>query len=253
MTLAEGALVFAAGAGAGFVNSLVGGGSFISFPALVLVGVPPVTASATNTFALWPSGAAAWWAYRRELVSSKSILIAYGISSVVGAVAGAALLLSTPEKLFVRVVPWLLLLATVTFTVGPLLRRGSTRETAPTTTMSLVIGVVLQFVISIYGGYFGGGMGIMMLAAWTVLQLGNVHAMNALRSVLSAVINGAAAIAFVATRNVAWEQGLVVMVAATLAGYFGAAWLRKRNPASVRVVVVVIAWAVTGYFFWRGS
>jgi uncharacterized membrane protein YfcA len=250
MTLAQGALVFAGGAGAGFVNSLVGGGSFVSFPVLVLVGVPAVTASATNTFSLWPSGATAWWAYRRELATPTRVLVAFASSSVAGAVLGAVLLMFTSDRQFTTVVPWLLLVATVTFTVGPLLRRAGA-DAMPLSAPGFVIGIVVQFLISVYGGYFGGGMGIMMLAAWTVLRLGNVHAMNALRSLLSAVINGAAAIAFVATRNVAWPEGLTAMAGASLAGYFGARWLRTQNPAVVRTIVMVIAWVVTGYFFWR--
>ncbi len=251
MTATSAAWIFGGGLIAGFLNSLVGGGTFISFPALMFAGVPPISANATNTFALWPAGAASAVAYRRDFNQSRGVLAAFGAASLAGGIVGGLLLLKTPEQFFARLVPWLLLFATALFTVGPRLRGRVVPGDGSGGGGAAVAGIALQFFISIYGGYFGGGMGIMMLAAWSLLGLGNIHAMNALRSLLSTLINGAAAVAFAVSGAIAWQAGIVMTVAATAAGYLGAAWARQLDPRHVRRLVVVVAWGMTVYFFVR--
>lgn len=241
------------GALGGALNALVGGGSFVAFPALLFAGVPPVMANATTTFALWPGGIASAWAYRRDLAATgRDEWLAFGAASLAGGAIGALLLLRTPEATFVRLVPLLLLFATLLFTFGPrLVERLRARAGAPRPSVRLTAGMALQLAISIYGGYFGGGMGIMMLAAWSLLGLLDIHAMNGLRTVLATLLNGVALLLFVLSDSVAWRPGVVVMGAATVAGYAGAAAARKLPPARARKLVLVIAWLMTAYFFVR--
>jgi uncharacterized membrane protein YfcA len=241
-------LFFAAALG-GALNSVAGGGSFIAFPALLFSGVAPVVANATNTVALWPAGLASAFAYRRELPGPRSTLIVLSTSSLVGGVAGAVLLLKTSETTFVHLLPWLLLVATVLFTFGKQLTSrlpaaGSSRGT-------LVAVACAQTVIAVYGGYFGGGMGILMLATLSFMGMTNIHAMNAMKTILSTVINGVAVIAFVIAGAVAWRPGSVMVVGGILGGYVGATLARRIAPARVRTFVGAVAWAMTAYFFLR--
>jgi uncharacterized protein len=252
MSLPDAAWILGGGVLAGMLNALVGGGTFISFPALMFAGISPVSANATNTFALWPSGAASAVAYRRDFAQSRSLILVFSCASLAGGAVGGLLLLHTSERLFARLVPWLLLFATAVFTLGPRLRAQDEKSVRTTAAPAVMVAWgMVQLAVSIYGGYFGGGMGIMMLAAWSLLGLGNIHAMNALRSLLSALINGAAAVAFIASGVIAWRAGILMAVSATAAGYFGAAWARKLDPKRVRLAVVAIAWGITLYFFAR--
>lgn len=251
MTFGAMAWLVCGGILAGLLNAVVGGGTFLSFPALVFAGVPPLSANATNTLALFPAGGASALAYRHDFAESRSTLVSYAVASIAGGAAGGVLLLNTPEEVFRKLVPWLLLFATLVFSFGPRLR--SIREDAAPALepVRLGLGAVIQFAISVYGGYFGGGMGILMLAAWSLLQTGNIHSMNALRSLLSALINGTAAVAFVITGVIAWRSCGVLAVAATASGYVGAAAVRRLDPVWVRRFVVAVAWGMTIYFFFR--
>lgn len=243
-------LLFLVAALGGALNAVVGGGSIVAFSALLLAGVPPVTANATTTFALWPAFAASAVAYRRELRPPRPLLLAFAAASMVGGALGALSLLRTPTSVFARLVPWLLLVASALFTFGGAvsarLRRDATAGHA-----TIVGGTLVQLVIAIYGGYFGGGMGIAMLAAWTALGMTDLHAMNGLRTLLAVLINGVALCAFVAAGVIAWRPGLLMAVSASAAGYFGAAYIRRLDPRWVRRFVIAVAWAMTAYFFVR--
>jgi uncharacterized membrane protein YfcA len=248
-------LLLAAAALGGGLNSVVGGGSFVTFPALVLVGVAPVSANATSTLVLVPGALASTVAYRAHLRQPRGVMPCFVAASLVGGLLGAALLLRTRDT-FARLVPWLLLGATVLFTVGPLvtrrLRLAPAEGAAAVTPRALAVGTVVQLAISIYGGYFGGGMGIMMLALWSLVGLRDIHAMNGLRTLVGALLNMVAFTAFALAHAIAWRPGLLMAVAATLAGYGGAAIARRASPKWMRRFVVAVAWAMTGYFFVRG-
>jgi uncharacterized protein len=177
---------------------------------------------------------------RRELVP-------LGIASVAGGLVGSVLLLRTSDRTFVLLIPWLLLLAASLFSFGGYVtRRVSARAQA-----SLRFAVIVQLVISLYGGYFGGGMGIMMLAVLSLLGMSDIHRMNALKTALATLINGIAVIAFILAGAVDWPPGAVMIVGGILGGYAGASVARKVSPARVRVVVLIVAWTMTAYFFWR--
>jgi uncharacterized membrane protein YfcA len=234
------------------LNAVVGGGSFVAFPALLFAGVPAVSANATTAFALWPGALASIIAYRRELKQPPARLWWFGAASVAGGALGALLLMRTPNTTFVRIIPWLMLFATVAFTFGRALTRrlGLLGKGGASDGMgALVVGAAAQLFISIYGGYFGGGMGIVMLATWSLLGMSDLNAMNGLRTLLSALINGVAVAWFISAGAVSWRPGLVMVAGATCAGYGGAALARRIDPEWVRRFVMAVAWAMTGYFF----
>jgi uncharacterized membrane protein YfcA len=231
---------------AGLLNSLVGGGTFIGFPALVFYGVPPLQANATNSFAMTPTAIAGAIAYRKDLDQPKEQRWIIALASVIGGAVGGALLLLTPERRFSSLVPWLLLFATTIYSFGG---RIQARLASKGSRGGHTATAVLQLLVAIYGGYFGGGMGIMMLAAWSLLGMKNINAMNGLRSIASALINGVAVIAFVIAGAISWRPGLIMAVGATTSGYLGAAMARKVDPKWVRRSVVVIAWVMTATFF----
>ncbi len=242
--------LFGAAALAGALNSVAGGGSFISFPALVAAGVPPVMANTTNSVAVWPGMVAATFAYRDLMSEMRRTLLVLGITSFAGGLLGAILLLSTSDAGFMKLVPWLLLLATVVFTFGGRLAarlRNANEGTAlrePTAT-----AVLVQLVIATYGGYFGGGMGIMTMAVLGFLGMTDIHTMNGVKAVVTTVINGISVVAFIVAGKVAWAPGLLMAAGATASAYLGATLSRKIDPKWVRRFVVLTAWCMTAAFF----
>jgi uncharacterized membrane protein YfcA len=246
-------LLFAAGI-AGALNAFVGGGSFISFPALLFVRVPPVLANATNTVALWPGLAASTLAYLKRLNVPMRLLAPLLITSIGGGWAGALLLLRTPQHTFLRIVPWLLLAGTLLFAFGGSIRglagnRGAEDDLRKTSWFAIILSSIAEFLISVYGGYFGAGIGFMSLAMLAMLGMRDIHAMGAIRTLLAVAINAAAVVTFVVAGAVLWPQ-CAVMVAGSLAGgWFGAHYAQKANPKKVRMVVICIGLAMSAYFF----
>jgi uncharacterized membrane protein YfcA len=217
----------------------------VAFPALLFAGVPPIPANATNTIALWPGAIASVVAYRRELGEVKRELLPLALAALAGGLVGSVLLLRTRESTFVLLIPWLLLFATVLFTFGGAVSRKLTHGArAP-----FAVVVIAQLAISVYGGYFGGGMGIMMLAVLTLLGMTHIHRMNALKNALGTLINGVAVVAFVIAGAVRWVPGVFMIVGGITGGYSGAAIARRVSPKYVRWVVIGIAWTMTAYFF----
>jgi len=233
---------------AGVMNAIAGGGTFITFPALVFTGVPSVIANASNAVALVPASFASAWGYRRDYQSVDNLSFRAMVAvSLVGGVAGAILLVVTPEATFDGLVPWLLLGATIVFAFGPTLipKLRAHFHIGPSTLL------FLQFLVGIYGGYFGGAMGIVMLAVYSLFGLTNLNAMNALKSLLAGFINGVAVIVFAATGNVVWKQTLVMMVFAIAGGYLGAHYGRRLPQKYLRALIILISTSVTIAFFAR--
>ncbi|WP_394837400.1 sulfite exporter TauE/SafE family protein [Pendulispora rubella] len=252
MTIAQGALLFAVATVAGALNSVAGGGSFLTFPALIFAGVPPVIANATNSVAVWPGGVAGAFAYRTELHEMRRELVALSASSFLGGLVGALLLLRTSDAAFMGLVPWLLLAATSLFSFGGIVtQRVRSFSTGAPVSPHAQLGslVAVQFVIGVYGGYFGGGMGIMMLASLAVMGMTRIHAMNALKTVLTTVINGIAIVAFIAAGKIAWGYALLMAIGATGGGYMGAFAARMSDPKWMRRFILLVAWAMTAWFF----
>lgn len=252
LTLETAIFLFIAGALGGALNSVAGGGSFIAFPALLFTGVPPIPANATNTIALWTAAAASGGAYRKRLDVPRRVLVPLIATSLVGGLAGAFLLLKTPAHTFMRVLPWLTLGATLLFAFGKKLAGGRKSVIEHEATVTALAGATLfQLVVAVYGGYFGGGMGIVMLAMLAVLGMTDIHAMNALKTVMGFVINGVAVVTFVAAGAVYWKDGIVMIAGGILGGYLGAHYAQKVPQVWIRVFVVLVGTGMTVYFFWK--
>lgn len=253
MSIVDALLLFLAAAGGGALNSVAGGGSFLTFPTLLFQGVSPIAANATSTVALWPGSLASASAYRHDLASSSRYLRSFSIASLIGGFIGAELLLHTSEGDFRAAVPWLLLFATLLFAFGGSLisryRKKQDDESQPPTRRSSVIAVTIQLVISIYGGFFGGGIGIMMLAAFTMLGMQNIHAMNGMKNWLAVCINGVAVVTFIIGGAVLWKPALVMLGGAIVGGYGGAAGSKKVNPLWIRRFVIALGFLLSAYFF----
>lgn len=233
--------LFLAAALGGAVNAVAGGGSLIGFPALVWLGVPAVTASATNTVALWPGSLGSMWGYRRELAGLDSRLYFLVVPSLVGGIAGALLLRLTPAPLFDRLVPWLVLFATLLFMAQePLQRRFGHQAHGSRPTAWLWAAGMFQLLVGIYGGYFGAGIGILMLAALGILGSDDIHQMNGFKNFLATCINGIAALYFIWMHMVSWPEALVMAVGAIAGGVLGAGAARRMGRPAVRRLVVVI-------------
>ena len=253
MTISNGILLFFAAFAAGVLNSVAGGGSFFSFPALIFAGVPPIPANATSTVALWPGTVASTGAYRNKIPHSMRMLTPLLIASVAGGFFGAKLLLHTPQRTFMRLIPFLFLAATLLFAFGKKLFRGARPATeASQPSWPVVCGVTaIQFCVAIYGGFFGGGMGILMLAFLSLLPLGDIHATNGVKTLLVSATNGVALVTFVLARIVFWPQAILMLAGAALGGYGGAHYAQRLNPARVRTFVVFVGLTMSFYFLWR--
>jgi uncharacterized membrane protein YfcA len=244
-------LFFAAAVGGG-LNAVAGGGSFVAFPALLFTGVAPVAANATNTLALWIGVTASGGAYRKKLKLSKRVAVPLIATSVVGGIGGALLLIKTPAQTFLQVLPWLMLAATLLFTFGKhLTGKISAGVGQGASTKALTGASIFEFVVSIYGGYFGGGIGIMNLAMLAAMGMTDIHEMNALKVLLGAVINGVATVMFVVLGAIVWPQAMVMTVGATVGGYASAHYAQKLPQSWIRGLVIVVGFAMTGYFFVR--
>jgi len=198
-----------AGALGGAINAVAGGRSFVSFPALLFTGVPPVPANATNTLALWVGTTASGGAYPQKLNLPRRIMIPLVVTSVVGGLAGAFLLIKTSAQTFLQVLPWLLLGATLLFAFGKHVIGHTSMGISHDASSAAVTGAsIFEFIVAIYGGYFGGGVGIMNLAMLAALGMTDIHAMNKLKVILGGVINGVATLTFIATGVILWPQEL---------------------------------------------
>lgn len=250
MTLWQIALVGIAAFCAGAMNSVAGGGTFFSFPALLAAGVPPVAANASNSVALWPASLSGAWAYRTELARYKRYLVPMGIVSFVGGIGGGLLLLSTKDATFSKLIPWLLLFATVLFAFSgkiSVLLRGA-HAAKPSNSTSSLAG---QAVVSVYGGFFGAGMGILMLASLAMAGHDDVHEINAIKNLLSAIIYSVTVLTFVIAGAVSWPHTVIMLATATLGGYWGATIARKIPALWLRRFIIVVGFTLSVFYFYK--
>jgi uncharacterized protein len=252
-------LLFFASVMAGALNGVAGGGSFITFPALIFVGLPPINANATNNTGTWIGYLSSFYAYRQDLgVRTPGAQLSQGLwrlilISLAGGLIGSVLLLNTPQSVFAQLVPYLLLLATTLFALNPSLKRLQSRHGALPSKRSLLLLGVLQWMVAIYGGYFGGGVGILLLALFGLMGMDDIHAMNGLKTLLSTCINGIAMVIFIASGTVLWPHAIVMSVGTILGGYWGVYYIRKVDPKLVRWFVIAVGLGMTLYFFVKAS
>lgn len=243
-------MLAAAAFAGGAINSVAGGGSFITFPALILTGVPPISANATNNAAMWVGVLGSSRGYKREIREYRRLLIPAAAVSFVGSILGAILLLHTPPSVFERLIPYLLLFATVVFTASPFLARPRPGEHAR---RHSPVQLFAQFAVSVYGGYFGAGIGILMLAILGFSGLPNLNVMNGMKAALSVVVNGVALIPFIIAGIVVWPTAVLMAVFALVGGYAGAKLFRHLPSNVTRTVVIVVGCTMTAYFFLKAA
>lgn len=242
------ALIALAALFAGAINALAGGGSFLTLPALVFTGVPPVAANATGTAALLPGYLASAWAYRDLMKAPPGMtVLAVVLIGAVGGAAGALLLLATSNEAFRVIIPWLLLFATLLFAFGPRLQVWTQARSRG---RGGLLGRVSVFLVSGYGGYFNGGMGIVMLAAFRVLGVQDLNTANALKNLLSAVLTLIAVLIYALGGVIQWAQALPMAVAATIGGYAGVSLARALPQAVLRNAIIIAGIITTAIFFW---
>ena len=262
MTPWDVALIGAGGFAAGAVNAIAGGGTFFSFPAMLAVGLPPVVANASNSVALWPGSLSGAWAYRQELARYKRYLLPMSIASFLGGAAGGLLLLAAGDARFAALIPWLLAFATALFAFSPQLSKAlkKIRPAAPEKPgtghdaehdAGSPMGWFVQLLVSIYGGFFGAGMGILMMASLAIGGHEDVQHINALKNILSAVIYSVTVMTFIVAGAVSWPHTLVMVLTATLGGYWGARMARKIQGPWLRRMVIAVGSALTVYYFYK--
>lgn len=251
MSLYEIALLSVAGFGAGVLNAVAGGGTFLTFAALVAIGLPTIDANATSAVALNPGNFASVIAYRREIHDNRRGMIGYAITALVGGALGAVLLVWLGDDGFRPTVPWLLLAATLLFAGSDRLRTAVAPWADAKAGGARVMAGVVMFVVAIYGGFFAAGMGIMMLAALIITEKGIYHRANAIKVLASALIQAMSSVLLIFSGLVHWPAAIVTMVASTLGGYYGVDVARRVPPRIIRAVVVGTGAVLTVVFFLR--
>jgi uncharacterized protein len=239
---------------AGILNAVAGGGSFISFPALLFTGMAPIAANATNTAAVWPGTVASTVAYRNAFTpAARRLLPALLFTGIIGGYLGARILLNTPQSTFLRLVPWLLLAATLLFAAGPSISAWVKNRAAQgkTSRPLIIAGFFLELLIAMYIGYFGAGVGILVLSLLALLGMEDIHAMNGLKVLLVSVVNGVAMVTFIGAGMIVWPQAILMLVGSLIGGYGGAYYAQKMHPQQVRWIVIVLGFAMSVYFFIR--
>lgn len=254
MLLSQGLFLFFAALVAGTLNSVAGGGGFIAFPALVYTGMEPIAANATNTAALWPGTVASTGAYRGQFGSEiRRWFVPLIIPGVIGGGLGAIVLLKTPPRTFMHLVPWFLLAATLLFAFSQQITGWLHAHTGHLgDSRAGVLGAALvQLVIATYIGYFGAGAGILMMAVFALMGVQNIHTLNGLKTLLASICNGIALLTFIVAGRVVWPQAVLMIAGAALGGYYGAYFAQKMNPRHVRVFAVCVGFAMALWFFVR--
>jgi uncharacterized membrane protein YfcA len=252
--LSDAILLFFAAAIAGTLNAVAGGGSFVSFPALLFTRVPAVAANATNTVALWPGLAASTVAYLKRLSAPMRVLLPLLVTSVVGGWAGALLLLRTPQHTFLHLVPWLLLGGTLLFAFGNKIRAVAGRgavvdDLRQISWQAITVTSILELLLAVYGGYFGAGIGFVTLGMLAALGMRDILAMGAIRTLLAAAINAAAVVTFIWAGAVLWPQCVAMIAGALAGGWCGAHFAQKADPRMMRYLVIGVGLAMSAYFF----
>jgi uncharacterized membrane protein YfcA len=237
-------LIFLASLIAGAMNSVAGGGTLVTFPTLLFVGVQPIVANASNTMGLWPATLFTGWLYREHIETSRRMFALLMVVSIAGGFLGAWLLLHTPERIFNRLIPLLLCFAAIVFTFSRHIRAVAERMSIPSHWLAAAAAAG-QFGIAVYGGYFGAGMGVLMLSLYSLTLSGSIHSMMGVRSICGTAINAMAVIVFIAGHRIDWLIAALVAAGSIVGAGAGTLSVRRLQPALARRVVLVVAWGMT--------
>ncbi|WP_286238823.1 sulfite exporter TauE/SafE family protein [Neptuniibacter halophilus] len=251
--LSELLILFAAGFFGGVLNSVAGGGSFITFPALLFVGIPPISANATNTFSACAGYMSGAYAFRKDILQDRENLLKLTLLSLIGGICGAWLLLRTPEEVFVEAVPWLLLFATILFIFGARLNSELKKLASVHKHASSLGGLLLLLLllgVCIYGGFFNAGLGIITLSYLALAGYSNINTMNGIKLLVSSFVSLIAIVLFVVDGVIDWYAGTIVMLGTLAGGYFAAHYSRQLPQQLVRNFVIVASCGITAYFFY---
>lgn len=241
-------LIIFAAFGAGVLNTIAGGGTFLTFPALVFIGVPPVIANATSGVAVFPGYLSGALGFKKELaVFDRKQLIRLSVITILGGLVGSLLLLVSSNQAFSIIVPFLLFGATLTFLFGEQIRNWAESKSRSVTPF----GAMGLFLVSIYGGYFNGGLGIILLALFALWAMHDIHEMNGLKNGLSFVLSAISVVVFAIGGLIEWHYAIVMMVAATIGGYAGAPIARAMPKKAVRTLIAIVGFSMSAIFFWR--
>lgn len=252
MTFLQACVLFIAAIIAGVLNSVAGGGGLITFPALLIAGLPSISANATSTIASWPGCIASIGAYRKELQAQRRVCLLFGSVSLVGGMLGAILLLSTPSVAFDQLVPYLLLFSTLVFAFGNSIATRwhlTLGEVGTDSWYPLLKASLIQFCIAVYGGFYGMGISFLMLATMGMLRMKDIHEMNALKVLLLICVDSFAILTFLFAGVIAWSPAVLMMVGTVIGGYAGAYYARQLQPNLVRGFVITVGFGMTCYFF----
>lgn len=242
-------LVAVSGFVAGLLNSVAGGGTFFTLPVLILIGIPPTMANATATLAAFPGYLSSAWAFRKNIKAEGALTLRkILVISCLGSLLGALLLINTTGEAFLWIIPLLLLVATILFAANPLLIKLIQKHKSGG--LGSIVSSTAIFVVSVYGGYFNGGLGIMLLAIFGLLGFTNLHGMNGLKNILAALLSFVSAATFIVAGLIAWEQVLPMAICATIGGYIGARYSRKIVRTNLlRAFIVLVGAGMTISFF----
>ncbi len=247
MTIISALLLFLAGLISGIINAIAGGGTFLTFGAMTFAGLPPIAANATSSIVQFPGYITSALAYKETVLREWKALAVLSVVSLVGSLGGALFLLSLSNPSFSRLVPWLLLAATALFWAGPKLRPAESAERPPNSPS----GMVIQFITSIYGGFFGAGMGIMMLASLSLATGGDYHRLNAIKNFLSIIIAAVAIIVFTAGGAISWLHAIIMLPGAGIGGYLGVYAAKRIPQVWLRYAVIAVGLFLAAYYFFK--
>lgn len=243
-------ILFLAGIAAGTINSVAGGGTLLSFPSLIAFGESEIVANATNTMAMWPGALSSALGYRKDTPIDHNLLTLLTIPSLIGGLVGAFILVITPEQTFERIVPFLVLFATLLFAARNIIaRRFNKKPVGGITLVARLWGFLFQLFVATYGGYFGAGIGILMLGSFSLMGLRDINQMNAIKTVLGTIINGSAFVLFAIRGLVAWPLALLMSVGTIIGGYAGARFATRVNPRIIHFSIIAIGLIVSAGLF----
>jgi len=237
---------------AGVINSIAGGGTLLTFPTLLSI-MDGVHANGTSTLALVPGSMAAAWGFRREVKESRRWLALLALPCMLGGLVGTLLVTRSDPRIFEALIPWLILTAAILFLIQPLIIRftGVGKPHAHPSRLAIVGIVLFQFLVAVYGGYFGAGIGILMISSLSFIGVGDIHRVNALKTLLASFINGVSAITWATEGKVEWKYALIMAVVSILGGFLGAHYSRRLNKTLVRWVVIAIGFGLAGFYFYQ--